>query len=140
MIQNKFNQIIQPIGYVTTNEKEIPRHYSLSEVEGQIVLDEEFLNGIKDYTSGDPDRIMVIFLFHESPPFSKDKLMQLPPTRNDKRGVFLTCSPIRPNPFGVSILKVLDIKKNIIRVKGLDILDRTPIIDIKPWKDTFNIS
>jgi tRNA (Thr-GGU) A37 N-methylase len=54
-------------------------------------------------------------------------------------GVFSTHSPIRPNPIGLSLLEVLGVEGAVIRVKGLDMLDQTPILDIKPesepWKD-----
>jgi tRNA (Thr-GGU) A37 N-methylase len=55
-------------------------------------------------------------------------------------GVFSTCSPVRPNPVGFSILEVTEIKANILSVKGIDIIDSTPVLDIKPlvkkdWKD-----
>ncbi len=47
-------------------------------------------------------------------------------------GVFSICSPIRPNPIGMSVLEVLGRKGNVIYVKGLDMVDGTPILDIKP--------
>jgi len=103
------------------------------------VVYEKFLPGLQGFVPGDPDRIMVVFLFDQSPPFSADRLMQIPPTRSSGRGVFLTCSPVRPNPLGVSILQVLRIEKNVIRVRGLDMLDQTPVLDIKPWKREFAI-
>lgn len=48
-------------------------------------------------------------------------------------GVFSICSPVRPNPIGLSIVKVVDINKNILTVKHIDMLDGTPILDIKPY-------
>ena len=59
-------------------------------------------------------------------------MMQIPRHRKKKMGVFSICSPIRPNPIGMSVLEVLRIDDNIIQVKGLDMLDGTPILDIKP--------
>jgi tRNA (Thr-GGU) A37 N-methylase len=48
-------------------------------------------------------------------------------------GVFSICSPVRPNPVGMSILKVLGIVGTTVRVRGLDMRDGTPVLDIKPW-------
>ena len=111
----------------------------MSEVEGEIIITPEYQKGMEGYLAGDPDRIMVLFLFDRSPDFTEDKFLQQPPHRDYLRGIFWTCSPIRPNPIGVSILKVLEMKSDRIVVRGLDMLDGTPIIDIKPWKDSFNI-
>jgi tRNA (Thr-GGU) A37 N-methylase len=55
-----------------------------------------------------------------------------PPIRDEKLGVFSTHSPFRPNPIGLSILEVTGVDGNVIKVKGLDMLDKTPILDIKP--------
>jgi len=48
-------------------------------------------------------------------------------------GVFSICSPVRPNPIGLSIVKVLSIDKNVLLVKHVDMIDGTPILDIKPY-------
>lgn len=136
-MRHRFTLDIEPVGYVRGPGDDVPRHYSVSEKEGEIVVYEKFVPGLRGLVPGDPDRIMVVFLFDQSPPFTADRLMQIPPTRSSRRGVFLTCSPVRPNPFGVSILQVLEIEKNVIRVRGLDMLDKTPILDIKPWKPEF---
>jgi tRNA-Thr(GGU) m(6)t(6)A37 methyltransferase TsaA len=74
----------------------------------------------------------VLFYFHQSPRFTPDLLVQTPPHRNDQMGVFSICSPVRPNPLGMSVVEVLGIDGNIIHVKGLDIRDGTPVLDIKP--------
>jgi tRNA (Thr-GGU) A37 N-methylase len=55
-----------------------------------------------------------------------------PPMREEKLGVFSTHSPLRPNPIGLSILEVTGVESNVIRVKGIDMLNKTPILDIKP--------
>ena len=123
--------ILKPIGYVKTDAKEIPRNWTVSEVKGRVVLREEYIEGMKDITPG--SRIVVIFHFHKSPEFSPQFLLQKPPHRDREFGVFGTCSPVRPNPIGMSVLEVLDVKDNIIYVKGIDMLDGTPVLDIKPY-------
>ncbi len=121
---------LRPIGFVRTNVKEIPRHWSVSDVEGTLVIDEEYLQGLEDL---EPDqRIVVIFAFHRSPEFSPGFLRQTPPHRGKEVGVFSTCSPVRPNPIGMSILEVLEVRGATVRVRRLDMLNGTPILDIKP--------
>ena len=122
--------IFSPIGTVRTESAVIPRHWTVSNVEGELVINPEYRQGIQDIRSG--DRLAVLFLFHESPPFTMDRLVQVPPHRNRKFGVFSICSPVRPNPVGMSVLEVTGIHDNIINVKGIDMLDGTPVIDIKP--------
>ena len=121
---------MKPIGYVSTKAKEIPRTWQISEVEGTLVIDEAYREGLREIRPG--DRIYVIFHFHRSPEFSDQYMRITPPTQDQKKGVFSTHSPIRPNPIGLSILEVLDIKGTNIEVKGLDMIDKTPILDIKP--------
>jgi tRNA-Thr(GGU) m(6)t(6)A37 methyltransferase TsaA len=121
---------IKPIGFVQTNAKTVPRHWTVSDVTGKIIIDEIYTEGLKDIQIG--KSIIVIFYFHQSPEFKSQYLIQTPPHRNEKLGVFSTCSPIRPNPIGMSIVEVLDIAGNTIHVKGLDMIDGTPILDIKP--------
>lgn len=122
-----------PIGSVETEALtgETPRHCSVSEVEGWLNLLPEYEQGISDIVPG--QKIVVLFHFDRSPPFSPSLLRQTPPHRNGPLGVFSICSPRRPNPVGMSILKVLEVDGCRIRVKGLDMYDGTPILDIKPY-------
>ena len=121
---------LKPIGTAHTDETEIPRHWTVSEVEGRLVIDPEFTEALSDITVG--QRIVVLFHFHKSPPFSADLLKQTPPHRKHPLGVFSICSPRRPNPIGLSVVEVLACKANILRVRGMDMIDGTPILDIKP--------
>ncbi|HDL08423.1 MAG TPA: tRNA (N6-threonylcarbamoyladenosine(37)-N6)-methyltransferase TrmO [Desulfobacteraceae bacterium] len=122
---------MRPIGVVRTDAVKIPRHWSISNVEGHIVIDEKYIEGLKDIRSG--QFIIIIFHFHKSQEFTSEFLTQKPPNRKKQMGVFSICSPIRPNPIGMSVLEVLNVKRGIIQVKGLDILDGTPVLDIKPY-------
>ena len=121
---------MKPIGYVHTDTEDVPRHWSVSEVEGRLVIDEEYLEGLKDIRIG--QQIVVLFHFHKSPEFTPDLLVQLPRHRSKEMGIFSICSPRRPNPVGMSVLEVLAIEKTIIHVKRIDMLDGTPLLDIKP--------
>ncbi|MEJ2098829.1 MAG: tRNA (N6-threonylcarbamoyladenosine(37)-N6)-methyltransferase TrmO [Desulfobacterales bacterium] len=121
---------MNPIGFVSTDATEIPRNWKVSDVEGSLIIDETYLEGLKEIKPG--QRIYVIFHFHKSPAFTKQFMRIVPPIYDKKVGVFCTHSPFRPNPIGLSILEVLDVEGSVIRVKGLDMLDKTPILDIKP--------
>lgn len=121
---------MEPIGFAQTDAEKIPRHWSVSDEEGALVIDKKYLKGLKDIRAG--QRIVVIFHFHRSPEFTSQLLSQTPPHRREQLGVFSTCSPIRPNPIGMSVLKVLRREDNVIYVKGLDMQDGTPVLDVKP--------
>jgi len=126
----------KPIGYVQTKAELVPRHWNVSDLEGEIIINPEYQKGMRDIKAG--DKIVVIFCFHKSPPFTSDKLIQKPPHREEELGVFSTCSPVRPNPIGLSILEVIDISGSIIQVKRLDMMDGTPVLDLKPYIAYFN--
>ena len=118
------------IGFVRTSAANIPRHWSVSDVEGSLVIKDEYTEGLKDIKAG--QKIVVIFHFHRSSEFKPDYFTQTPPHRKNRMGVFSICSPRRPNPIGMSVLDVIRKEANTIYVKGLDMLDGTPILDIKP--------
>jgi len=122
---------MESIGFVQTEAQNVPRHWSVSDVEGVLIIDDKYRQGLKDVKAG--QRIVVIFHFHRSQKFTSSFLTQTPPHRGRNLGVFSICSPIRPNPIGMSILDVVGIQGNRISVKGLDMEDGTPILDIKPY-------
>ncbi len=124
---------LRPIGYLKTSVTEVPRHWRVSDAEGEIVVEERYRSGLRDIRAG--DKIIVVFHFHRSPAFSDEYLIQHPPRRDEDRGVFSTCSPIRPNPLGFSLVEVIEVQGNRMRVKGIDMLDGTPVLDIKPWHE-----
>ena len=99
-------------------------------MEGELVIHEEYSAGLRDIDAG--QRIVVIFYFHRSPVFSSDLLLQTSGQHGREMGVFSLCSPVRPNPIGMSVLEVLGTRSASIDVRGLDMLDGTPILDIKP--------
>ena len=105
-----------------------PKNYDESEHVGTLEIFPEFLDGLEGVQKGDV--IVVLFWLDRA-----DRSILRVHPRGDRtkpmRGVFATRSPVRPNPIAVSELRVLEIRQNIITVKGLDILDGTPVIDIK---------
>ena len=123
---------MHPIGYVRTDHKgEMPRHFSVSQVKGTLEIDKKYEKGLEDLKVGQD--IAVIFYFHKSKEFSLENIRQVPRTKNYKKGVFSICSPRRPNPVGMSVVTILDIKENLVFVQSIDMFDGTPILDIKPF-------
>jgi len=128
---------IKPIGFFYTDTEKIPRHWTVSDASGVICLEKEYTKAARDIKVG--QNIIVIFIFDKSRGFTKDDLLQTPLHKNKKMGVFSICSPVRPNPIGMSVLNVFAINGNKISVNGIDMLNGTPIIDIKPHiKDKYD--
>jgi tRNA-Thr(GGU) m(6)t(6)A37 methyltransferase TsaA len=125
------NMTFKAIGTAHTDTQEIPRHWTLSDIEGRLVIDPQYTKGLADISAD--QQIVVLFQFHKSPPFSEELLTQTPPHLNKASGVFSICSPKRPNPIGLSVLTVLAVEKNILHVRCMDMIDGTPILDIKPF-------
>jgi tRNA-Thr(GGU) m(6)t(6)A37 methyltransferase TsaA len=76
-----------------------------------------------------------IYWLHQS---RRDLVLQSPKHDPTRRGVFALRSPIRPNPIGVSTVEIVGIERNIVRVRGLDCVDGTPLIDLKPDRCAFS--
>ena len=119
-----------PIGIVHTDAERVPRHWTVSDLEATLEIDPRYEVGLRDINPG--KRIVVLFHFHKGETFTLENLIQQPPVHREDRGVFSTCSPVRPTPIGLSVVEVLSRQGSSLRVKGIDMLDGTPILDIKP--------
>ncbi len=110
------------------SREDAPKNYSESDRTGIIEIFEEYCEGLDGIVAG--QTIVVLFWLHMS---ARDTLKVYP--RGDRsrglKGVFATRSPIRPNPIAISELQVLAVDGCRLEVIGLDILDGTPVIDIK---------
>ena len=134
MVQNTFS--LHSIGIINTPFKakySAPRQPATAKKRtiGVITLHERqnFEQGLEDLQGF--DYIWVIFLFHKNKNW-KPKV--LPPYGgNIKRGVFATRSPHRPNPIGLSLCRLIDVRGRIVRIENPDMLDETPVLDIKPY-------
>lgn len=121
----------EPIGVMhcgTKKPADAPRFYSISDVKGVIEVYEPFLEGLdalEEY-----ERIIVLFHFHLSQGYS----LKQKGASGRVKGVFSLCSPMRPNAIGMSILKVTSVDPPFIHVDNVDLVDGTPILDIKPYK------
>jgi tRNA-Thr(GGU) m(6)t(6)A37 methyltransferase TsaA len=122
---------IEPIGILHCDLKtraQAPKNYDESGYRGTIEIYPQFLAGLADIQPG--DTIVVLFWLDRA----DRNVLRVHPrgdTSRPKRGVFSTRSPDRPNPIAVSELLVEDVKDHILAVKNLDILDSTPVLDIK---------
>lgn len=121
-------QIIGLVNGDITSRGDAPKNYDESDRTGTLEIFPEYQDGLDGIAAG--QTIVVLFWLHKS---DRDILKVYP--RGDRsrglRGVFSTRSPVRPNPIAISELKVTSIDGNYLAVSGLDILDGTPIIDIK---------
>lgn len=122
----------EPIGILHTELTELseaPRFYTESPYTGVIEVFPPYEQGLAGLDG--QDRIVVLFHFH----LSKDyELLQHRRGAGELTGVFNLCSPMRPNPIGMSVLKLTAVKGCNVYVAGLDMVDETPILDIKPFK------
>lgn len=97
-------------------------------VQGELEIFKEYEDGLKD-TDGF-SHLIVLFVFHKSEGY---RLHTKPLLEDTLRGVFSTRSPHRPNPIGLTVVKVIERKGNMVKVSGVDMIDGTPILDIKPY-------
>ena len=125
---------LTPIGYFRSSQvhpyeagRQPDDHHSVGVIELEAGHNfEQALSGLEGC-----ERIWIVFLFHHNDHWNP---MVLPPRGTDQKvGVFATRSPYRPNPVGISCVKVAKIDKLRITVEGADILDGSPILDIKPY-------
>lgn len=127
---------IYPIGIIYTpfNEKEgTPIQPSRSNAEGIVQVFKKYQAGLDDLEGF--SHVILVFRFHRSKGF---KLKTIPFLDRVPRGLFATRYPRRPNQIGISIVRLLKRKKNMLYVKGVDILNGTPLLDVKPYLPDFD--
>jgi tRNA-Thr(GGU) m(6)t(6)A37 methyltransferase TsaA len=123
---------IRPIGYVKNDFKKGPINDYENTI-SEIVLDPDLEEGL--YKLDENSHITVVFWMNKIKEGERNILKMHPKGREDLPlvGVFATRSPRRPNPMGISSIRLLEIRDNVLRVKGLDALNGTPVLDIKPF-------
>lgn len=102
-------------------------------VKGAVEVFDEYQGGLKDLDGF--SHIILIYLFHKSVSYS---LEVVPFMDTAPRGLFSTRAPRRPNPIGLSIIRLDRIENNILHVQDVDVLDGTPLLDIKPYVPKFD--
>lgn len=129
--------VLQPIGFISSPFKKLeeipPQSVYAKDKTAVIEIKEEYKEGLKDLEKH--SHIIVQFYFHESKGYD---LLTLTPWSEEKKGVFSTRSPRRPNPIGITIVKLKKIEGCRLEIEGIDMLDKTPVLDIKPYVEKLN--
>ena len=128
---------LMPIGVIHTpfqNREGMPIQPSGGRgIQGHIDLYPEFQEGLQDLEGF--SHIILIYHFHQSHEYA---LSVKPFLDHELRGVFATRAPKRPNPIGLSVVCLKRIEKTRLHISNIDILDGTPLIDIKPYVPEFD--
>jgi tRNA (adenine37-N6)-methyltransferase len=128
---------MRPIGIIHSpfNKKsQTPIQSSRSQAIGLVEVHPEFADGLKDIEA--LSHIYLIYFFHASSGYT----LQIKPFLDNKEhGIFATRYPYRPNPIGISIVKLLSRRENSLTIEGIDTLDGTPLLDIKPYVPDFDL-
>ena len=123
---------MRPVGFVRsphTDTSQIPKGCGAKhEAEGFVEILPEFEEGLLDVEGF--SHLFVIWVFDRAGGF---ELTGVPPTDTRPHGVFATRSPRRPNPLGLTVVRLLGREGRRLRVAGLDMLDGTPVLDLKPY-------
>lgn len=123
---------MRPIGFVRspfTETAQIPKGLGAEHAaEGVLEIIPELEPGLLDIEGF--SHLIVVWVFHESKGY---ELVGKPPTDDRPHGVFATRSPRRPNPIGLTVVELLRRDGARLHVRGIDMLDETPILDVKPY-------
>ena len=131
------NICFRPIGIINspfTKLSGIPIQSTMSNATGKIEIFKKYQDALKALDGF--SHIFCIYFFDMVK--LPVPLMSKPFLKDERMGVFAIRTPFRPNPIGLSILELIEIKDNTILVNNLDILDKTPVIDIKPYIPQFD--
>lgn len=124
--------IVRPIGIVRspyTDTAQIPKGLGAEQkAEGVLEVYSEFEAGLQDIEGF--SHIFILWIFHRSGGFD---LVGAPPCDTHVHGVFATRSPRRPNPVGLTVVEIVKREGRLLHLRGVDMLDGTPVIDIKPY-------
>ncbi|NCO54168.1 MAG: tRNA (N6-threonylcarbamoyladenosine(37)-N6)-methyltransferase TrmO [Bacteroidetes bacterium CG02_land_8_20_14_3_00_31_25] len=122
----------KPIGIIYSPFKTIEnipiQNIGAKGVKGTIEIFKEFVTGLKDLDGF--SHLILIYHLHK---VIHDSLLVKPFLDTVEHGIFATRSPVRPNPIGLTVVKLIEIKNNLITIENLDILYETPLLDIKPF-------
>jgi len=110
-----------------------PIQPSRSRAEGRVELDAKWVGALKDLEGF--ERVWLVYWFSRA---AEAKLSVIPYRDMVERGLFATRAPARPNPIGLSCVRLLGIEGNVLKVGDIDILDGTPLLDIKPYVPAYD--
>lgn len=127
----------KPIGIIYSPFKEVEgtpiQPTGAAGIKGTIEVFEEYYTGLNDLDGF--SHIILIYHFHLSEGYS---LEVQPFLDEEARGVFATRSPLHPNPIGISIVRLVEVKGSTLHIEDVDIIDSTPLLDIKPYVPDFD--
>ena len=103
-------------------------------IKGTVLIYPEYAEGLKDLEGF--SHIYLLYHFHK---VEKCKLIVKPFLQDVERGIFSIRAPYRPNPIGISIVRLMEKQDNVLHIEDVDILDGTPLIDIKPYTAKFDL-
>ncbi len=120
------------IGYISNNVKE-QTDTAWGQITSQIILEPEYAEGLKGLS--DFSHINVVYFLDKAKFIYENHIQRHPQGREDLPvvGLFAQRVKDRPNPIGITSVKLIDVKENIITVQGLDAINGTPVLDIKPY-------
>ena len=123
---------MKPIGHVRspyTDARQVPKGVGAQHAaEGTIEILPEFEPGLMDIEGF--SHLLVLWVFHQADGF---ELVVTPPADTRPHGIFATRAPRRPNPIALTVVELLSREGCHLRVRGVDMLDNTPVLDIKPY-------
>jgi tRNA-Thr(GGU) m(6)t(6)A37 methyltransferase TsaA len=129
--------IFQSLGTIHSSHKklsDIPIQPVFSKgIKGTVIVKPKFAEGLMDLNEF--SHIHLFYYFHKS---QKTRLYVKPYLSEKERGIFSTRAPHRPNKIGMSLVRLTAIKGNVLHIEDVDILDGTPLIDIKPYIQRFD--
>ena len=132
MVNESHRMSLKAVGVVRNEVKQAPGSgYHWRDIVSEIIIDDnltEALDGLDEFS-----HIIVLYWIHRSRRPSPMKVHPRGDPERAMRGVFSTRSPSRPNPIGKATVRLLERKGNILKVRGLDAIDGSPILDIKPY-------
>jgi tRNA-Thr(GGU) m(6)t(6)A37 methyltransferase TsaA len=127
---------MRPIGVIHspfTDKKQTPIQPTRSQALGQVEVYPEFAEGLQDVEG--LSHVILLYVFHCSSGYT----LRVKPFLDDAlHGLFATRYPCRPNPIGLSIVRLIARHVNVLEIEGVDVLDGTPLLDIKPYVPDFD--
>ena len=127
---------MKPIGIIHTpfvELKGMPIQPGGAKASGTIELSKEYVKGLQDLDGF--SHIILIYNFHKT---KKVDMIVKPFLDTQPRGIFSTRAPRRPNPIGLSVVKLNSIEGNVLSIDNVDVVDGTPLLDIKPYIAAFD--
>ena len=128
---------MKPIGVIHSpfrDKANTPIQPTRSTARGQVEVYPEYALGLIDLEGF--SHIYLLYAFHQSDGY---KLKVQPFLDNEEHGLFATRHPCRPNPIGLSVVRLLAYRDNLLEIEGVDVLNGTPLLDIKPYVPDFDV-